>query len=249
MAKAMQTSSPEKILARIKKLFEPPVLTSESLKDYYDIMLRFIECLMPRDPIEELFVVDLTILTWEAKRLSLHKTLLIEREFLRNQEIERKRLQKEQKRKAEAAYWDERRRKESEKEETAGQGEQSEQVETTEQVQQAGASPTLMERMLALDEVINATIPDVDEILMDPADEVDHAAALETGIDYFEQLDRLQGVAIARRNDVLRQIDLHRHGLGQHARRVSDEIIDGEFSETKHDAPLIAGPDADEDAQ
>ena len=73
--------------------------------------------------------MDLTVLTWEAKRLSLHKTLLIEREVLRNQEIERKRLQKEQKRKAEAAYWDERRRREkARKKETAGQGEQSEQV-------------------------------------------------------------------------------------------------------------------------
>ena len=84
---------------------------------------------------------------------------------------------------------------------------------------------------------------------MDPADEVDHAAALETGIDYFEQLDRLQGVAIARRNDALRQIDLHRQGIGQQARRISDEIIDAEFSETKHEAPSIAGPDHDEDAQ
>ena len=34
----------------------------------------------------------------------------------------------------------------------------------------------------------------------------------------------------------------YRQGLGRHLRRVSDDIIDGEFSETKQEAPSIAGP-------
>ena len=61
----------------------------------------------------------------------------------------------------------------------------------------------------------------------------------ESGIDYYERLDRLMGVAVARRKGVLEQIDLYRVGLGERLRRVSDEIIDAEFSE----AELPSTPD------
>ena len=74
MPKAVQIAAPEKILAKIKKLFEAPVLSSESLKDYYSIMLSFIECCRPRDAIEEMLIVDVTNSTWEARRYSVYKT-------------------------------------------------------------------------------------------------------------------------------------------------------------------------------
>ena len=90
-----------------------------------------------------------------------------------------------------------------------------------------------------------ASVPGVDEIVLPPADEVDHAKALKSDIDYYERLHRLYSDAIDRRNDTLRQFDFYRHGLGQQLRRVSDEIIDAEFSETKHEAPSLAGPDGD----
>ena len=90
--------------------------------------------------------------------------------------------------------------------------------------------------------MIDSTVPEVDDIF-GPPDEVDHARALQSGIDYYEKLDDLLGVAIDRRNDVLAQLDFYRQGLGQRLRRVSDEIIDAEFKET---APTIAGPDGDE---
>jgi hypothetical protein len=179
--------------------------------------------------------------------------MLIEREFHRKQDIERKRRLHEQKCKAERAHRlaEERKKsKESVKGETAEQGEQQgEQVEATDEVDQAGAPTTLFERMVELEEVVDSTVTDVDEIVLAPADELDHAAALQASIDYFERLERLLSVAIARRNDTLTQFEFCRQGLGQHLRRVSDEIIEGEFSETKHEAPSIAGPDNDEDAQ
>jgi hypothetical protein len=53
----------------------------------------------------------------------------------------------------------------------------------------------------------------------------------------------LYSVARARREDLLKELDLYRHGLGRRLRRVSDDIIDGEFSETKQGSPSIAGPD------
>lgn len=64
----------------------------------------------------------------------------------------------------------------------------------------------------------------------------------ESGIDYYERLDRLMGVAVARRKGVLEQIDLYRVGLGERLRRVSDEIIDAEFSEAE--LPSLAPADA-----
>ena len=47
---------------------------------------------------------------------------------------------------------------------------------------------------------------------------------------------------MARRNDVLRQLDFYRQGLGRHLRQVTNDIIEGEFLETKEDAPSIADP-------
>ena len=88
--------------------------------------------------------------------------------------------------------------------------------------------------------MIDSTVPEVDDIF-GPPDEVDHARALQSGIEYYEKLDDLLGVA--RRDDVLAQLDFYRQGLGQRLRRVSDEIIDAEFKETA--APSIAGPDGD----
>ena len=68
------------------------------------------------------------------------------------------------------------------------------------------------------------------------------AAALENNVNYYERLDRLHSVAMARRDDVLRQLDFYRQGLGRHLRQVTNDIIEGEFLETKEDAPSIAGP-------
>jgi len=42
-----------------------------------------------------------------------------------------------------------------------------------------------------------------------PAEELDHAGALEAGIGYYEQLDRLLARSIARLNEALEQIDQH----------------------------------------
>jgi hypothetical protein len=237
-------ASVAKDLAELKKLCTPPVLSSEDVKAYYTIMTRFLELIKPRDFVELLLVKDLTDSTWEIMRYSNHKTLLIEREHERHLEIEKKRRQEERKKKAARAEWDAKgngviaewaakRAKAAEPASETKEGEPSE---------QAGAPTSQYDRWLDLEEVIDGSISDVDEIVEGPADELDHAKALEAGIDYFERLDRLRSVQVVHRNDVIEQIEFYRHGLGQHLRHVSDEIIDGEFSETKQEAPSIAGP-------
>ena len=88
-----------------------------------------------------------------------------------------------------------------------------------------------------------AAAADVDtRVIIDgPVEELEYAAALETTINYYERLDRLYDGAMNRREDVLKQLDFYRQGLGRHLRRVSDDIIDGEFSETPR-GPSITGP-------
>src|SRR5262245_55405425 len=232
MSKDLKNGSVAKNLAELKKLFTPPVLTSEDLKTYYTIMEHFLECLKPRDFVEQMFVKDLTDATWEIMRYSRHKTMVIEREHERHLEIQAKRRREERKRKAAMA--------EAIREKAAAK--QAGETKAAESGEQAGAPTSQYERWLELEEVIDGSVSDVDEILTAPADELDHAKALQSGIDYFEQLDRLMSVQVARRIEVIEQIEFYRQGVGQHLRQIADDIIDAEFSETKLEAPPLVGP-------
>jgi len=220
-------------LKEMKKLFgSAPVLTSERHNDYDAILKRLVECIQPDDIIEQMFVVDLANEIWEIQRYSSHKTNVIELEHHRHQEKENERRQKARKLKQAIAE-----RAEEAKKAKEGAAEQAEPAD------EATAPTTQSECMLELEAVADSTVSDVDDILWGDADEIDHTKALQSGIDYFERLDRLYNIAIARRNDVLAQIEFYRQGLGQRLRRVSDEIIDAEFKETHQAlAPSIAGP-------
>ena len=119
----------------------------------------------------------------------------------------------------------------------------AEQVGEAKQADQASDTASQAERALELETVVEEVVADVDEILCEPADEIDHAKALQSGINYYERLDRLETVARARRDNLLWEIDFYRQGWGPHLRRASDEIIDAEFSKTEQEAPSITGPD------
>jgi hypothetical protein len=56
------------------------------------------------------------------------------------------------------------------------------------------------------EEALEGVIAQVDAMLLRPAQELDHARALEVGIVYFQHLDRLLNAAIARRNAILADI-------------------------------------------
>jgi hypothetical protein len=212
------TSTNANDLADLKELFgPPPVLSSEDSNAYDAVMVRFVESIKPKDFIEQMFIKDLTDSTWEIRRYSRHKALLVEREFDALAE-------------------------EAEQDEEAQQDQQTEQKDQTEQHEQTrqADSPTQYERWLELAEVVEY---DVDEIVA-PPEELVQAEALESGIGYYERLDRLMGVAMARRKAVLEEINLYRVGLGERLRRVSDAIIDAEFSEAELSslAPADAAP-------
>src|SRR5664280_498912 len=213
MSQDLKTETIATDLAELKKLFGPPaVLTTENVDSYYAIMARFVECFKPGDFMMQMFIKDLTDTTWDAMRCTRHKTLAIERQY-------RQRLEYQARRVKEAA--------------------QRKQLAAPVKKDDENCSPVL-ERSIELLNVFDGTVDDVKEILARTPTDIDHARALENTIEYYERLDGFLGVAIARRNDVLEQINLYSDGLGHYLRRVSDDIIDAEFSETKPDeVPLV----------
>lgn len=90
--------------------------------------------------------------------------------------------------------------------------------------------------------MIDSSASDVDEILDRAPSEIDHNKALEAGIVFEEQLDRLINSALARRINTLEQLEFYRQGLGKQWRRVSDEIIDAEATEVDPRKQIEAPP-------
>jgi hypothetical protein len=77
-----QEKSTETQLNELLQLFgSPPVLSSEDIRSYQEIMARLLESFAPRDFMEQLLIKELTDSTWDVMRSSRHKTLLMERRF------------------------------------------------------------------------------------------------------------------------------------------------------------------------
>jgi hypothetical protein len=63
------------------------------------------------------------------------------------------------------------------------------------------------------EEALEDVIADVDAALLRPAQELEHARALEVGIEYYEHLDRLLNAAFVRRTAILNMIERHDEGF------------------------------------
>jgi hypothetical protein len=149
--------------------------------------------------------------TWKILRYTRHQTIAIDRRFRQSLEFQVKRT-KEQKARREVLARD--------------------------LAEQTGRPASDLTRLLHLHDTIETSVSEVDDILLRTPTELDHNRALEAGIVFEEQLDKLINSALARRNGALEQLDLYRGGLGQHWRRISDEIID--VSSTEVVEPQIA---------
>src|SRR5262249_42623145 len=87
----VQTVAPADNFTKLKELFgPPPVLSSEDHKAYDAMWTRILESFEARDFIEGMLGKDLTDATWEMKRYSRHKALVIERRFRAQAEHEEK---------------------------------------------------------------------------------------------------------------------------------------------------------------
>jgi hypothetical protein len=77
-----QAKSTETQLAEILELFgPPPILSSEDIGSYQEMMAGLLEKFAPRDFMGQLLIKELTDSNWEVMRYSRHTTLLMERRF------------------------------------------------------------------------------------------------------------------------------------------------------------------------
>ena len=93
------------------------------------------------------------------------------------------------------------------------------------------------------EDVLESVVKDVDAILHRPAEELDHARALEAAMQYYEWLNKRYMAAMATRNEALVQLERYREGLGHLLRRVSDEIVDAEFTDAELQPKQVAAAD------
>jgi hypothetical protein len=159
---------------------------------------------MPGDLMELLLVRQIQNETWTIIRLHRHQTLAVERRFREtNGFLAERRKELKAKKQAHA-------------EELAHKSHQP---------------MTEYSKLIELDDTIMSTLPDLEEIDARQPSELEHNRALEQGIVFQQHIDRLLNSAHKRRNDALHWLDLYRHGLGQHWREISDQIIIAQATE------------------
>ena len=214
------------------------MLGSEDPKAYDAMMVQILVAIEPRDFIAELLVKNLADAVWEAKRYLRFKNLVVERQYREQQEMDG-----EFEEEAEGEQLDESTPDGERTEGVDKPAEDGEQIDQAEEIKEPGAPTTQFERMLDLEQVVDMVPADFEEIIAGPADELKYAAAFDANITHYERLDRLYAVAMARIEDVLKQLDLYEQGLGSRLRRVADEIIDADFRETTEEPVSIQGPD------
>jgi hypothetical protein len=93
--------------AELKELLGPPaVLSSEDVKAYDEILARLMECLGPRDFMEQLLIKQFVDGTWDVMRYTRHKSLAIERKArqLREYQVKRDKMQSQMKHKGSQPY-------------------------------------------------------------------------------------------------------------------------------------------------
>jgi hypothetical protein len=113
----------------------------------------------------------------------------------------------------------------------------------------ANATPSDIAHLVVLEDYIGSVDTDLDQILTRKASELDHNRALERSIGFQESLDSLIANASRRRDDVLRQMELYRCGLGEQARQAVEQALEDvckPVSLEPKETPALAPSDAND---
>lgn len=193
----------------------PPVLSTENIEHYNDIWKTLSACFMPRDFFEVLLIKQVQNETWKIMRYTRHQALSVNRHFRENLkfQIKRKRDQKERR-----------------------------EALTNGLAQKTGRPASELNALIQLHGLVLSSISEPEEILQRVPTELDHNAALEAGLLFEEQLDRLINSAIRRRNAAIEQLELYRAGLGQYWRQISDEAIKRSAEKNEETKQIEAPP-------
>jgi hypothetical protein len=215
--------SPKYSLADSKILFGPPPVLSSENPEHYDAMWNQLTAhFTPIDIIELMLVRNLADANWELRRYLRHRTLSVERRFRQSREFQEKRAEGIKMRHDE---------------------------EIRRLAQKMGVPADDFLQMCQLDSQMDQILPDIDEIFNRVATELEHAAALESAIEYHERMERLINGALRRRDIALKQLDMYRSGLGQRLREASDKIIDDAIKVAEEPIPQVEAPSIVPDAE
>ena len=190
------------LFRELKQMFGPaPVLSSESVAGYNKMLFRLLEAMRPRDFMERILIKQGADATWEVIRYARLKSEHMQLKFRQLAELEQHAGSEHSKPVPEHAGAQ------------AGQSTQSAAAQ--------GAMPAAGGVAGAQD---NAAAS-----VKSPTF-ADHAQALEHGIDHVERLEKLLKGAVARRNDILGQIERYRNNLGGFNRIDYHGLIAYEFA-------------------
>jgi hypothetical protein len=206
-AESMKPRTKTDLVALAAVFGSPPLLSTESLEHYYELVDQLTEVLHPNDGLELLLVRQVWQESWKILRYERHQTLAINRGVRQIGEFQ-------------AAQDAERDAKRS--------------ALSKNPAEAAGRPRTELSQMRELCQVIEASVEDIDA-LADRARahrlELMNDRALEKGIIYQEQLDRLISAAMKRRKDALEQLETYRVLVGRRLRQLTDKILDAEIVE------------------
>ncbi len=80
--KSMSSTTNVSGLAKLREICgPPPVLSSENMTAYDEMLARLMKCKAPQDLFEEILIKEVVDNTWEMARYTRHKNLLVERRF------------------------------------------------------------------------------------------------------------------------------------------------------------------------
>jgi hypothetical protein len=191
----------------------PPVLRTEDAELYHQIRAYFMECFTPQDIVQWYLVDRLVESAWLIKRYSRHQTVAVERWYRRSLEFQAQRMKLQNARK-------ERR--------------------TSNLADKMRQTPADVAHLQDLEDTILESITDVDEILERTPTELEHNQALEKGIIFQEQLDKLTSSATKRFNETLVLLEHYNEGLGRRLRQAAQKLLEpsgGQLPQTE--APSI----------
>jgi len=202
-------------IARARWLFGPaPILTSEEPHRFEQFFTQLATCLQPRDFIEAQLIWYVTCESWDLNRHPRHAALAIERRY---QDGVRQELQRARLQHAQ--------KKEESREEIRS------------------CRPADIAALAELEQTMDCTADDMEEIHERKKRERDHNIAFERSMAFQEQLDGLINSATRRRDDALTLLETYRAGLGAQAKAAAEQILEGEFKQVSASAPALVPPE------
>jgi hypothetical protein len=193
----------------------PPVLRTENQERYEKVFAQLAELWQPRDFMEVILLNDFADAIWLLIRYNRHQTLLIERRYRQKLETQALRTKLERARRR-----------------LVGQA----------MAEQTKSTPADIAEAVALEDKIEDSARDVDEILERTPSELEHNRAFEEAIELHEALEKFIVIATARYNNVLEQFEHYREGLSQQLHRAAEEVIEADYREVKTALPQSEAP-------